>query len=84
MRFAERHPETAVSLRAELEAHPLKEGIDLYFNAANPIDAGHARHLAGVRGVRLHPQEGSSAHTVLLEMIEDGRFNAVLDDLERL
>jgi hypothetical protein len=50
---------------------------EVYFDETLEVDRLHADRLAGVEGVRLHRRRGG-AHSVALEMREDGELERVL------
>jgi hypothetical protein len=54
--------------------------IHIVFGSANAIDTAHARNLAGVPGVHLHPRN-VAAHLVLNTLLEEGEFETVLAGL---
>jgi len=57
---------------------PLHTGVDIYYPHGSPEDRAHAEALAGPR-VRRFPQPGAS-HVIALEMRDDGRLKAVVDE----
>ncbi|GGL78939.1 hypothetical protein GCM10011392_36780 [Wenxinia marina] len=53
--------------------------IHLWFAANRATDRDHARDLAGLPGVELHPLEGQSEHQLLPRVIADGRLRDWLE-----
>jgi hypothetical protein len=54
--------------------------IHLVFGSTHAIDSGHARNLAGMPGVHLHPKNAST-HLLLHSLVVSGGFEDVLAEL---
>jgi hypothetical protein len=69
------HPEFAKDLRPVLENRDSCPQIDIYYGEDQPQDRMHAEHVAGVRGIDLHPVSGYGDHDSVSEMVLRGKIN---------
>ncbi len=70
---------TMPDLRADYERTGIR--VEYLFGALNEFDTEQAQTLEGLPNVTLHPVPGVSRHSVLPEMIADGSFVSVFEDL---
>jgi hypothetical protein len=61
-------PKDMIDLKPFLEARQHAGQIDLFYEEEDTRDSIQALHLAGLPGVRLHPQPGLSNHYLLRKL----------------
>lgn len=52
--------------------------ITLYYGEHEAVDTAHARHLAGLPGVQLHPIAGYRRHPTTFPLIASGEYHRIL------
>jgi hypothetical protein len=75
LRTHELIPEMHRDLRPELENRQSCSRIEIYYGDDHPQDRMHAEHLAGVRGINLHPVSGLGTHDSVSELILRGHLD---------
>jgi tetratricopeptide (TPR) repeat protein len=81
-RLAAKVPSAMMDLRPFLESREYSARLDLFYEEEDVRDSLQALHLAGLPGVRLHPQPGISNHRLLRRLaLKQPDFSAFLGDL---
>jgi hypothetical protein len=81
-RLAAAFPPDVTDMRPLLQARGTGARIELFYDADDVTDTAHAGRLAGLAGVRLHPQPGVSDHRLLRKLaLSQDDFSAWLGNL---
>jgi tetratricopeptide (TPR) repeat protein len=81
-RLAAKVPSAMTDLKPFLESREYKAHLELFYEEEDARDSIQALHLAGLPGIRLHPQAGLSNHYLLRRIaLKHEDFSRFLGDL---